>query len=182
MTVVSRGTLPLVAVLVGTDHHPFDRLVRWSTEMASVGTCTVFVQHGTTSLPGLLPSGVDTTSMLDPEELTDLLARAACVVTHGGPGLIMEARDAGHRPVVVPRDPALGEHVDEHQLRFTSVIARAGMAVRTDTQGEFERAVQRAVLEGPQRLGSGDSSEVSDRFGAMAERLVRVPRQRIPLR
>lgn len=184
MTTTSpRGTLPLVAVLLGTDHHRFDRLVRWTTELASVGTCTCFVQHGSTPLPGLLPSGVDGATILGSDGLADLLARADAVVTHGGPGLVMEARDAGHRPIVVPRDPALDEHVDRHQLRFASVLARSGMAVRTDSQVEFERAVQEAVQAGrttSRRRAS--TSTVCDRFGAMADQVTRVPRQRMPVR
>lgn len=174
--------LPLVAVLLGTDHHPFDRLVRWSTELASVGTCTCFVQHGSTPLPELLCSGVEGAAMLESAGLADLLERADVVVTHGGPGLIMEARQAGHEPVVVPRDPTLGEHVDQHQLRFTEVIARNGMAVRATTQAEFEQAVHQATLGRRQRRPAHDTTEVCDRFGALAESLRLAPRRRMPVR
>ena len=34
--------------------------------------------------------------------------QADVVVTHGGPATISEARNAGHRPIVVPRDPSPG--------------------------------------------------------------------------
>ena len=178
MTGVPQGRLPLVAVLLGTDSHPFDRLVRWGSELASMGTCTCFIQHGATSMPALPPSGVDGTVMLGSTELADLLSRADCVVTHGGPGLIMEARDAGHRPIVVPRDPAFGEHVDEHQLRFASVVARAGVVVRADSQMGFELAVQAAVLRGRHPQEAGDPSAVADRFGALIERMPRPRRPR----
>jgi UDP-N-acetylglucosamine transferase subunit ALG13 len=107
---VVTGGEGLVAVLVGTDHHPFDRLLGWVSDIADRGPARWFVQHGSTSLPTGLPGA----PMLAPAALHDLLVRADAVVCHGGPGLIMEARALGHRPVVVARDPGLGEHVDDH--------------------------------------------------------------------
>lgn len=177
-----RGRLPLVAVLLGTDHHPFDRLVRWSSELASVGTRRFFVQHGSTSLPGLLPSGVEGSPMLGTDELASLLSRADAVVTHGGPGLVMEARQAGLHPIVVPRDPALGEHVDGHQLRFARVLARSGLAEVTDSQLGFERAVEAALVAGRGPTRHAPPSGVCDRFGDLAASVIRAPRSRMPVR
>ena len=51
------------------------------------------------------------------------IRQARHVVTHGGPGAIMQALAAGKRPIVVPRDPRLGEHVDDHQIRFVQWLA-----------------------------------------------------------
>jgi UDP-N-acetylglucosamine transferase subunit ALG13 len=48
---------------------------------------------------------------------------ARAIITHGGPASIALALAAGHSPVVVPRDPAFGEHVDDHQLRFAAWLA-----------------------------------------------------------
>lgn len=182
MNAPPREARPLVAVLVGTDHHRFDRLVRWASELASVGGCRCFVQYGTTPLPGLLPSGVEGAAMLDAADMADLLECADCVVTHGGPGLVMEARAAGHRPVVVPRDPALGEHVDGHQQRFAGVLDRSGLAVRVDSQAEFERAVQAALHAGRAPRSVAATSEVCERFGALADGLARPARPRMSLR
>jgi UDP-N-acetylglucosamine transferase subunit ALG13 len=55
--------------------------------------------------------------------LTDLARTATAIVTHGGPASIALALSAGHSPVVVPRNPAWREHVDDHQLRFAAWLA-----------------------------------------------------------
>jgi UDP-N-acetylglucosamine transferase subunit ALG13 len=145
---------PLVAVLLGTDHHPFDRLIGFAEAALDWTTVDWFVQHGYSPRPARLPSK----AMLAVEELDDLLARAAAVVTHGGPGLIMEARAAGHVPVVVPRDPALHEHVDGHQLRFAARIARDGLIHLATTREEFETGLARALIAERKTVGPGPSS------------------------
>lgn len=144
---------PLVAVLLGTDHHPFDRLVEYAEATTAWTTADWFVQHGFTARPDQLPSA----TMLGVDELGDLLRRARAVVTHGGPGLIMEARAAGHVPVVVPRDPAYGEHVDDHQLRFTARIARDRLIRRATDLDQFESALAQALMTGRLDLESGST-------------------------
>ena len=138
---MSAGT-PLVAVMVGTDHHRFDRLMTWVAELADSGAYRFFVQHGATPLPGPL----DGSPMLRPDRLSVLLDTASAVVTHAGPGCIMDARSHGHVPIVVPRDPHLGEHVDDHQQRFARFIARSRMVVTADDRESLEACLRVAVL------------------------------------
>lgn len=158
---------PLVAVLLGTDHHPFDRLVRWAADESRRGGLRWFVQYGDTEPPALLPSA----RMLTAEGLDGLLRDAAAVVCHGGPGLIMEARAAGHLPVVLARDPSYGEHVDDHQLRFSSRLAAAGMIRLAGSPGELGDAVARAVADPRRRAQRSGPTGFADRFGALVDRL-----------
>lgn len=159
--------LPLVAVLLGTDHHPFDRLLSWVADH-ECRPARWFVQHGSTPLrPGLTGA-----PMLGIDELSDLLLRADAVVTHGGPGLIMEARAAGHRPVVVPRDPALHEHVDWHQQRFTARLARAGTIHLALERDQFVDAVNLALSMTHGPAVAVEPTIVSQRLGSMIEALV----------
>lgn len=176
---------PLVAVLLGTDHHPFDRLVAWTTRLAGAGDTDWFVQHGATALPERQP-WLTGRAMLDAEELEDLLQRADAVVTHGGPGLIMEARTLGHLPVVVARDPLLGEHVDDHQQRFVRRVAAAGSVLEADSPRELADGVRRAiehrsldlgcVTEGPPGVGEAapgaPDASAAERFGHLVDLLV----------
>jgi UDP-N-acetylglucosamine transferase subunit ALG13 len=159
--------LPLVAVLLGTDHHPFNRLLSWVAD-DGCRPARWFVQHGSTPLP----PGLTGAPMLRVDELSDLLVRADAVVTHGGPGLIMEARAAGHRPVVVPRDPGLHEHVDWHQQRFTARLASAGTIRLALQREEFVDAVNLAlsVPHGP--AVAVTPTIVSQRLGSMIADLV----------
>jgi UDP-N-acetylglucosamine transferase subunit ALG13 len=161
---------PEVVVFLGTDHHPFDRLVGWIAILAGLSSCSWFVQHGRTALP----PGLAGAAMLDTSEVQERMQRAAVVVTHGGPGLIMEARALGHRPVVVARDPGLGEHVDDHQQRFVRRIAASGMIATAATQHELRTAVDSCVLTG--RLapdGGGHGVAAAARLGLLVDQLVR---------
>ena len=139
------GEPPLLLVLVGTDHHRFDRLVRWVVRWAAShpGSARVVVQHGTSD-----PArGVESYDYLAHDELTAMLLEASVVVCHGGPTTIAETRRRGLVPIVVPRDPALGEHVDGHQQRFTRRLAAEGLVCLADDESTFRDVVRRA-LEG----------------------------------
>lgn len=157
---------PLVAVFVGTDHHRFDRLLSWVRDCAAEGWAEWFVQHGAT--PWQPTVGTAGQAYLDQAMLDGLLERAAAVVTHGGPGMIMDAHLAGHVPVVVPRDPHHGEHVDDHQVRFTERLALGGGIHRTLTETEFRREVRAAIGAGHASvLDRGPDATTCRRFGEL---------------
>ena len=138
---VSASNSGLVLVVVGTDHHPFDRVVGWADEWAaSHAGVRVLVQYGT-SRPPTTAEGHD---LLPVGDLTALMSEAAAVVCHGGPGTIMGAREAGHVPIVVPRRSDLGEHVDDHQVRFATRVAAAGQVHLATDQPTFSNLLERA--------------------------------------
>jgi UDP-N-acetylglucosamine transferase subunit ALG13 len=135
-----------VFVTVGTDHHPFDRLVGWvdswlTEEGAEQARC--LVQTGRSARPELAESS----DYLGYDEMRRSVDEADAVVTHGGPGSIALVTSAGKRPVVVPRRQDLGEHVDDHQVAFTRRIAAEGKIELAETEGAFRLALARA-LEG----------------------------------
>lgn len=162
------GPAPLVAVFVGTDHHRFDRLLGWVEELGGSGL-DFFVQHGSTPLPTRLRGA----PMLGPAELDALLRRASAVVTHGGPGSIMDARERGHVPVVVARDPLLGEHVDDHQQRFVAHVGRTGMVLAADDLACFEARIREAVVLGRRPLEPERRGRTMARFEQLVDGLVR---------
>jgi UDP-N-acetylglucosamine transferase subunit ALG13 len=138
-----------VVCLVGTDHHPFDRVVGWCDGLAARGDVEVLVQYGR-SRP---PSTAEGRDFLAKDELTAELARAHVAVTHGGPGLINDVQQAGLWPIVVPRNPALDEHVDQHQQRFSARLGAAGVVFVADEQDAFVREVNRQ-LAAPRDAGA----------------------------
>ena len=165
---MSGAPAPLVAVLLGTDHHRFDRLVGWAADLHRSGAFRVHVQHGATPLP----PGIPGTRMLGPDRLAELLERADAVVTHGGPGTIMDARSHGHTPIVVARDPSRGEHVDDHQQRFARFVARSGTVVTAHDAGELRARLELAVLLGHPHPAERAPSPTLARFEALVEGLV----------
>jgi hypothetical protein len=61
------------------------------------------------------------------------------VITHGGPGTISDAQRSGHRPIVFPRDPSRGEHVDDHQQRFAAWCAERDLVDLAREVDDLER-------------------------------------------
>jgi len=116
---------PLVVVAVGTDHHPFTRLIGWIDRWLARrhDAIEAVVQHGTAPPPRFGRA----VPYLEHDEFLALAGRAQMVVTHGGPATIAECRRLGQVPIVVPRQPGLGEHVDDHQVRFCKRLAAKGM-------------------------------------------------------
>lgn len=126
-----KATDELVLVSVGTDHHAFTRLLDWVGEWSRAHPdVPVVVQSGATRAP----AGLDVRPYLPADELRALVARASVVVCHGGPGTIAECHRAGLRPVVVPREHARGEHVDDHQVHFTERLAADAQIHRSTTR------------------------------------------------
>ena len=129
----STADRPLIVVSVGTDHHRFDRLVTWMDEWARENRrVRVIVQRGSSAVT----SSAESEPLIPHPELCELFGKATAVVIHGGPSTVMDARAAGSFPIVVPRDPEYGEHVDNHQVRFGEHIALHGLArVVVDRKG-----------------------------------------------
>jgi UDP-N-acetylglucosamine transferase subunit ALG13 len=160
----------LVVVSVGTDHHPFDRLIGWVDAWLPGGVQCV-VQHGT-SAPPRRAEGV---AYLDHGALTALLEEAAVVVCHGGPTTITESRRHGRRPIVVPRSPVLGEHVDDHQQRFCARMEAKGLISTAADEDSFRALLDRA-LDTPHdfevEAHGGHVAESVARFGSLVADLL----------
>ncbi len=157
--------------LVGTDHHPFERVVRWVDAWAGAHDARVVVQHGTARPP----EHAEGVRMLPGDELAELLRSATAVVCHGGPGTIAAVRSAGRLPIVLARDAGLGEHVDDHQVRFVAAAARAGEVRAVDSEAALSSALDEAVADpASQRIepGSRDVGATVDRFRARVTRLL----------
>lgn len=128
-----------VLVTVGTDHHPFDRLMQWVESMQATTTDLHFVvQHGSSEPP----AGVEAHAMMDVPQLTQAMRMSDLVVSHGGPASIFDAHNAGRQPIVVPRESQFGEHVDNHQVRFATRLADDGVVRLARTEEQFRAAVQ----------------------------------------
>jgi UDP-N-acetylglucosamine transferase subunit ALG13 len=160
-------------VTVGTDHHRFDRLMDWLErwDASRPGAIRWIVQHGSTRPL----AGADGFGIKPREELLELLRAADVVVTQGGPGGIMDSRECGTVPIVVPRLARLDEVVDDHQVAFTRQLAGRGLVVAAESEAELHAALDRAVGD-PASLAVGDHvSDVSQtvaRFGAAVAQLL----------
>ena len=152
---MSRST---VLALVGTDHHPFERLITWLEEWAEQrDDVDLVVQHGRTRAPRVGTGH----AFLDHASMRELVEQADVVVCHGGPATISELRSAGHVPVVVPRDPSAGEHVDDHQMRFTAWAASKDLVERHVEREDLTAALERRLAG--DRLTAADATATVSR-------------------
>ncbi|WP_233510171.1 glycosyltransferase [Actinomadura craniellae] len=167
---------PLVLVSVGTDFHHFARLVQWADRWAAdVGPDRVrcLIQHGATPPP----EHAEGRDYLDHDELGRAMAEAVAIVSHGGPATITEARRTGHLPIVVARDPGLGEHVDGHQQRFVRRLAAEGLIAACDTEEELRKHLD-AALAAPEEYrlpavdGDAPAPAAVRRAGVLIDALV----------
>jgi UDP-N-acetylglucosamine transferase subunit ALG13 len=176
-----------VLVAVGTDKHPFGRLLDWLEQWHAETAAPVglTLQHGHTRAPAV-PGAVP---FLGHDAMQEAMSGADLVVCHGGPATILEARRHGHLPIVVPRDPERGEHVDDHQQLFARRLGAAGLVALCETREELYDALDNG-LNDPSRYAVAADPQARRaqvaavaRVGAIVEELVarsaRPPRRRV---
>lgn len=147
-----------ILLLVGTDHHAFQRAVTWADDRQRAHPDErVFIQYGKSAAPG----HADGEAFLSPDQMRAAIARAHVVITHGGPGTISDARHGGHRPIVFPRDPQHGEHVDDHQQRFAAWCDTRGLAQFARTASDLDAAVAALGNIGTRGAGGADPSTIA---------------------
>lgn len=158
-------------VTVGTDFHPFDRLISWVDRLAQEQPDGPgwLVQHGFTAAP-IHAQG---RQFLDSVGVHHAFADAPFVIAHGGPATVTEARRLGHVPIVVPRDPSYGEHVDDHQLRFARKMHQEGIVVCCETEHELRAAVNKALSE-PSLFRLPDGHATDDRVATTVRRFAEI--------
>lgn len=186
-----RGASPrrrTVLAMVGTDVHRFDRLIdwleRWHTDRAgTTPEVRLIVQYGRSRAPRL----PDAVPFLAHDELQRAMTEADLVVCHGGPATITEARRHERLPIVVPRDPAFHEHVDDHQQLFARRLGAAGMVRLAETEADLVEALDKGVADPGAYHLTADPDRPDPRVaaavavGRIVEGLVharRAPRQR----
>jgi UDP-N-acetylglucosamine transferase subunit ALG13 len=118
----------VIFVTVGTHEQPFDRLVERIDGLCADGVLDdeIFIQTGYTKYE---PEHCEFEALIDFDRFVEKIESARIVITHGGPGSIMTALYHGKLPVVVPRQKRFAEHVDDHQVRFTEKLEKAGRII-----------------------------------------------------
>ena len=87
-------------------------------------------------MSGGLP--IDGRGLVTNRELGDAIAAADVVISHSGVGSALTALRCGKRPILVPREAAHGEHVDDHQRQVAIELSSRDLALFR-TPGEPDR-------------------------------------------
>lgn len=139
------GRRPLrVVVSVGTQTHPFDRLLRALAAVTDTRD-EVRAQTGTSSIA---PAHWHHEDFVSPDRLAAWFAWADVVVCHAGVGLTLNAVTGGRAPLLVARSRAAGESVDDHQQQLADELGRRGIA-----RSVAPHTLTRAVLTAQARAG-----------------------------
>jgi UDP-N-acetylglucosamine transferase subunit ALG13 len=118
----------MIFASVGTHEDAFNRLVDALDALVESGVLKgepVQMQRGYSKEAKNFPSE----AMMPFDAVQQAMKEARIVITHGGPATIMQALSHGKIPIVVPRNPQFGEHVDGHQLQFARRLAARVLVV-----------------------------------------------------
>jgi UDP-N-acetylglucosamine transferase subunit ALG13 len=172
-----------ILATVGTDHHPFNRLIAWTNDWLARHPDQVgcfFVQSGAASVIPACPSA----RFLEAAQLNALLDEADVMVCHGGPGSIADAWVRGQVPIVVPRLRRLGEVVDDHQVDFCRKLATLGRIRLAQEPDGLAALLDDAIRDHARFRVTGPAADVDAavaRFGELVEELVDRPSRWPPL-
>lgn len=148
---------------------PFDRLAKLVLEAKTAGHIPekVVLQAGSAAASFPQTDDVRIVECLPQGELLAIVQKASMVVCHGGTGSIMTALEHHCRTIVIPRQSALGEHYDDHQVEITESFAARDLVFRANDAAQFGKAL-RAAREAAPRAARRDYSELVEYLRANA--------------
>jgi len=146
----------MIFVSVGTHEQPMVRLFQKLEELIHGGEIhePVVVQSGVTSFPFKV---CEHEPFFPFREMERKMREARVIITHGGPATILQARNAGKLPIVVPRHHAFGEHVNDHQIVFARRLFARGQILlieNIEDLGLHVRDYENLAMKGQIQLGS----------------------------
>ena len=131
------GPTPFVFATVGTDHHPFSRLVEAVDAWAARTGLPVFIQSGTSDPP----KHCRHSSLVPYAEMQTMLSSAMGREPWRSATIVRSRRQEA--PDRHACDPALGEHVDDYRIRFAR--RRREEVVLAETAADLEAALEDLV-------------------------------------
>ncbi len=143
------GQVRKAVVSLGTiKPYGFRRLVERLVDMFN-DDVEVTWQTGFTNVDDL---PIDAQSMIPDHELKARIADADLLVAHAGTGIALTGLSAGVCPLLVPREAAHGEHVDNHQFEIAKLLEDSGLAVSRKVEelscDDLLLATSRSVVRG----------------------------------
>ena len=111
----------MIFVTVGTHEQQFNRLVEYMDQWAANHDEPVIIQTGYSRYE---PKHCQWKRLYPHEEITELIKEARIVISHGGPSSFVMVLKEKKIPIVVPRQLAYNEHINDHQLDFCRELAR----------------------------------------------------------
>ncbi|NOZ81737.1 MAG: beta(1,3)galactosyltransferase EpsH [Candidatus Micrarchaeota archaeon] len=130
----------MILVVVGTDTHPFDRLLKWVDDLVEEGKISedVIAQIGHSNY---IPKNYTFKRFFSYSQIVLMMKKSKFVISHAGAGTIIDALSAGKLLIVVPREKKYGEHTDDHQLQLAKALAKEGKVIAALKKRDLESAI-----------------------------------------
>ena len=107
-------------IFVTVGHKEFDRLASKMDSLSESLGQEVVIQIG--DKPGYLPKDTKYFFFLGHKEIDNYFAKAELIVSHCSIGVLLRAQKHSKPIIAVPRQYALKEHVDDHQVDFAKML------------------------------------------------------------
>lgn len=142
----------MIFVTVGTQL-PFERLVAavdaWVAAQSPRPEVLAQVGAGRSDYPH-----IRCVQTLDAAGYAKAIGETCLIVAHAGTGSILTALDGGVPVIVMPRDPRLGEHRDDHQMQTARQLEKMGRVSVAWSEDELPALMADALA----RAGDGRSA------------------------
>jgi UDP-N-acetylglucosamine--N-acetylmuramyl-(pentapeptide) pyrophosphoryl-undecaprenol N-acetylglucosamine transferase len=162
----------LILLSLGTHQQPFSRALDL-VEPLAIGGEYLVIQHGSTP-PRLAMPNTTWVEFMPFDDVVETMDKADSVVCHAGVGTIMTALQAGHTPVVIPRQASRDEHVDDHQLDIATRFAERRLIRCLTSETDLAQLLAPRGENPDQRIGMGSTGLRS----AVSEAVAAGPRRR----
>ncbi|MGX7245842.1 PssE/Cps14G family polysaccharide biosynthesis glycosyltransferase [Enterococcus quebecensis] len=133
----------MIFVTVGSQKFQFNRLIKMVDDFIENGKISdkeVIGQIGSCSYK---PKNFTSKDFYEKSCMNALYDRADIVITHGGTGSIISALDRNNKVIVVPREAACGEHVDNHQFQISKLFEELDYCVEATDYESFSRGLDK---------------------------------------
>lgn len=151
----------MLFITVGTQKFPMDRLLKAIDKYVAENVIQdkVFMQTGHSAY---IPQNCEWQSFLTAKEMSEKVASADLIITHGGTGSIINAIKANKPTIAVIRLPQYNEHVDEHQRQIVEEFTKDGLILGTDNVEDIPELINKAKTYRFANYKSGNSEMLND--------------------
>lgn len=154
----------MIFVTVGTHEQQFNRLIEYIDNLIKSKEINkeVIMQIGYSTY---IPQNCEYKKMIGYDEMNKLAEKADIIITHGGPASIFLAHKYNKKPIVVPRQRAFDEHVDDHQVMFTEKLQKMNKISRVIEINELKD-----IINGDSHII--DNIEAKNNFTERLEKII----------
>lgn len=132
----------MIFVTVGTHEQQFNRLIQYLDVLKKneIINEEIIIQTGYSTY---IPQHCVWKKFFEYQEIRKMVDKARIIITHGGPSSFIMPLQIGKIPIVVPRQSAYGEHVNDHQTAFTrKVYERMGIILLVEDLEDLENILR----------------------------------------